>query len=181
MSASPHRIANLINREGEQASPESWFALRVRSRSEVAVGDLLGHKGFETYTPTYAEPRTYSDRTRSILAPLFPGYVFCRFDPADRLAIITTPAVQQILTSGGRLAALDVEEIESVRRAAAMISARPHPYLSIGQKVRVQSGALCGVEGFLVSRRSGHRLVISADLLQRAISVELDCHQIAAV
>ena len=180
MCASPQPISPLTDLAWETPQPESWYALRVRSRSEVAVGSLLAQKGFEAYAPTYSDARKYSDRTRTFQAPLFPGYVFCRFNPADKLAIITTPAVQNILSSGGQFSALAEEEIDGVRRAAAVSSARPHPYLSIGQKVRVQSGALSGVEGFLVSRKGGQRLVISADLLQRAISVELDSSQIAA-
>jgi transcription antitermination factor NusG len=180
MSASTQIHSRSIDQFWQNSSPESWFALRVRSRSEIAVSSLLTQKGFESYAPTYSDVRKYSDRTRNFQAPLFPGYVFCRFDPADRLTIVSTPAVQHILSTGGRLASIALEEIDSVRRAAAVSTARPHPYLSIGQKVRVQSGALCGVEGFLVSRKGGQRLVISADLLQRAISVELDSYQIAA-
>jgi transcription antitermination factor NusG len=158
-----------------------WFAVRVRAKSEVLVGALLQSKGYEAFTPTYREQRTYSDRIRRIDAALFPGYVFCRFPPHEMLPIVSTPAVQKILTTGGVPAPITDAEIETVRRTAQAGGARPHPWLSIGQKVRIADGALSGIEGFLIAVKGHQRLVISADLLQRAISVELNDYRVVPV
>ena len=159
----------------------SWFALRVRTKSELLVNSLLQNKGYEAFTPTYLERRPYSDRIRKVDAALFPGYVFCRFQPADLWPVVNTPAVQKVLTVAGQPAVISDCEIEAVRRTAEAGNARPHPYLNIGQRVRVQTGALTGVEGLLISFKGSDRLVISAHLLQRALSVELDGHQVVAL
>jgi transcriptional antiterminator NusG len=168
----------------------SWFALRVRSKSETGVASLLGHKGYETFNPTYAESRKYSDRIRRLHRAIFPGYVFCRFHPDHTLPILSTAAVLKILTISGRPAAISEAEIENARRAATSASARPHPYLDVGQKVRVIAGPLMGVEGFLVALQGSKkalgdsgtpRLVISADLLQRSLSVEIDSFDVVPV
>ena len=162
-------------------SEEAWFALRVRTKSESFVGSLLQYKGYEAFTPTYCESRKYTDRTRKLQSPLFPGYVFCRFSQEDALSIVNTPSVQRILTNAGQPAPVSDDEIEAVRVTAASGSARPHAYLNVGQKVRVSSGPLAGVEGFLVSSEGRKRLVISTTLLQRAICVELDTDNVVPV
>ena len=97
------------------------------------------------------------------------------------LPIVSTPAVQKILTTGGVPAPITDAEIETVRRTAQAGGARPHPRLSIGQKVRIADGALSGIEGFLIAVKGHQRLVISADLLQRAISVELNDYRVVPV
>lgn len=152
----------------------SWFALRVRTKSESLVGSLLAQKGFEIFTPTYTEERIYASRIRKVQAALFPGYVFCRFVPTDLLPIVTTPAVQKVLTNDGRPTPLADPLIETLRRVTEAGRAHPHPYVNIGQRVRIQHGALAGIEGILVALKGKDRLVIAADLLQRAVSVELD-------
>ena len=70
----------------------SWFALRVRSRSEIMVSQLLEAKGYPSYSPSYTTERPYSDRIKRVEAALFPGYVFCRFAPGEILPIVSTPA-----------------------------------------------------------------------------------------
>ena len=162
-------------------STKAWFALRVRTKSETLVGELLKQKGFEVFAPTYIEERLYSDRIRKVEAALFPGYVFCRFAPTDLLPIVMTPAVQKVLTNDGRPTALEDRVIETLRRVSEDGRARPHPYLSVGQRVRVQRGALTGVEGILVAVKGKQRLVIAAELLQRAVSVELDTIHVVAL
>ena len=114
-------------------------------------------------------------------SPLFPGYVFCRFSSFDNLQIVTTPAVQKILTDGVLPAPIPDLEIEGLRRAAASASVCPCPYLTIGQKVRVRDGLFAGIEGLLVSIKGKDRLVVSVDLVQSAIAVEVAPHQLELI
>jgi transcription antitermination factor NusG len=158
-----------------------WFALRVRTRSELQVAGVLEQKGFECFTPAVPESRIYKDRTRKLQAALFPGYAFCRFALNDCLQVVTTGAVQKIVTDGSAPAPIADEEIESIRRMCSSASVRPWPYLSIGQKVRVKEGLFEGIEGYLISGKGKNRLVVSVDVVQSAISVELDSYQLAAV
>jgi len=159
----------------------SWFALRVRSRSEILTGSVLEQKGFECFVPTFLDSRIYTDRIRKVRAALFPGYVFCRFDPCDSLQVVTTPGVRAIVMDGNTPAPISENEIVNIGRIASSKTARPCPYLNIGQKVRVNQGLFSGLEGFLVLNKGQHRLVVSVDLVQSAISVELDDWQLEPV
>jgi transcriptional antiterminator NusG len=161
----------------------SWFAVRVRARSELRVSAVLECKGYESFAPTY---RPACDgrpiRLKSPELALFPGYVFCRFSPRELLPIVTTPDVQNVVSIGTRLEPIGEIEMEGIRRGIEFGSGlQPHPYLTIGQRVRVRWGALAGIEGVLVQAKSAHRLVIAADLLQRAVSLHIDRDCVVAV
>jgi transcription antitermination factor NusG len=161
------------------ATPKPWFALRVRTKSETLVSSLLERKGYESFAPTYTLDRRYASRVKRVQTALFPGYVFCRFNPRDLLPVVTTSAVNSVVSFGPNPEPIPDWEIERVQRVAEHgSSVAPWAYMREGQRVRVQSGALAGVEGYLVSFRNGHRLVIAADLLQRAVSLEIDAAQV---
>lgn len=157
-----------------------WFAVKVRSRSEPLATAALRNKGYDPYSPTYATRRTYSDRVKTVNLPVFPGYIFCRFDPATRFTILNTPAVIQIVGFGGSLTPIADEDIDAIRRAVT-VGASPVPYLAVGQRVRIQRGALAGLEGLLIRRDGDLRVVISIDMLQRSIAVHINTEDISAV
>ncbi len=152
-----------------------WYALKVRARNESTVSTLLQRKSFETFLPTYPEKRIYSDRIRKVDTPLYPGYVFCRFDPLNRLPILTTPSVEYIVTTGKNLTPVEEHELAAVRKVVdSGLPAYPWPYLKAGQKVRIEEGSLRGVEGILIREKGTERLVICVELVQRSVAVELD-------
>jgi transcription antitermination factor NusG len=106
---------------------------------------------------------------------LFPGYIFCSFNPAARLPILVTPGVIQIVGTSNQPAPIDETEITAIRTAVhARLPTEPYPYLKVGQKVRLEDGPLWGVEGILLAFKGRHRLVLSVSLLQRSIAVEVD-------
>lgn len=152
-----------------------WYALKVKTRCEAYIGDLLRQRDFETFVPSYIESRQYSDRIKRVEAALFPGYVFCRFDAERRLPVLTTPGVEYVLSTGKRLEPVEDAEVDSLRRVLQVgASPRPYPFLRVGQKVRIECGSFAGVEGTVVREKQGDKLVLSITLLQRSISVELD-------
>lgn len=164
------------------SSTLSWFALRVRSRSENLVGTVLETKGYESYSPSYISQRKYSDRIKRVETAIFPGYVFCRLSACDVLSVLSTPAVQCVVGIGPNPQPIADDEIERLQRSIRHgESVAPCPPVRIGQRVRVQSGVLAGVEGFLVDIRNTQRLVINADLLNRAISLEIDADNVLSV
>lgn len=165
-----------------EACAVSWFALRVRTRSELMVSGLLQAKGYHAYSPSYVVERQYCDRKKRVQEALFPGYVFCRFLPTDLLPVVSTPAVRNVVGFGSRPQPISDDEMERLRRGVQHgQDVAPCPYLHTGQRVRVRSGALAGIEGFLVQVRSKHRLVISADILQRAVWLEVAARQVVPV
>lgn len=160
------------------ASPPGprWYALQVAHRCETVVAAVLSNKGYDQFLPLYHCRRVWSDRIAELELPLFPGYVFCRFDPHDRrVPIITTPGVIRIVNFGGVPIPLEDAEIAAVQSIVSSgLPAAPCPYLRVGRRVRVRSGALAGVEGIVVENRGRQRLVVSIDILQRSVMAEID-------
>jgi transcription antitermination factor NusG len=152
-----------------------WFALRIRSRHEGRVAVALQSKGYEEFLPLYRHRQRWSDRIKETYRPLFPGYVFCRFDVNKRLPILVTPAVMLIVGSGKTPLPVDETEISALQSIVKSgLRAQPWPFLQVGQRVRIDQGVLQGVEGILIGLRKPHRLVVSVTLLQRSVAVEID-------
>ena len=152
-----------------------WYGIRTRSNQERNVAASFEGKGYECFLPMYRQRRRWSDRIVVAEVPLFPGYVFCRFDFWQRLPIMTTLGVVSILGFGCDPAPIPDQEIQAIERVLQSgLAAEPHPFLRIGQRVRISHGALKGVEGVLLQKKSEWRLVVSVNMLQRSVSVELD-------
>ena len=159
-----------------------WYALHVRSRHERTVETSLTGKGYSVFSPFYRTKRKRSDRTAEIDVALFPGYVFCHLDPARRLPILTTSGVVSIVGPGNIPEPIEDHEIDSIRRLVTSgQSVQPWPFLRAGQKVRIQAGPLCGIEGVLVQMKNKHRLIASVTLLQRSIAVEIGQDEVVPV
>ena len=159
--------------EPEVALP--WFALQVKFRHEKTVSQVLRGKGYTEYLPLY-RGRHHSGRCfQDVDLPLFPTYVFCRFDPLRRLPILMTHGVFSIVgTSSGPLP-VDEEELDSVRHLIGSgLHAEPWPFLRVGDPVCVEEGVLRGMHGTLQRFKNEYRLVISVTLLQRSVAVEID-------
>jgi transcription antitermination factor NusG len=160
---------------GPIASPRLWFALRVKSNFERTTSTILSGKGYETYLPTYRQPRRWSDRTKVLELPLFPGYVFAQFDVERRLPILTTPGVVHIVPPRQAPIAVDEAELNSVRLIVnSGLPMGPYPFLRVGQQVVIRRGAMTGLEGILVQVKGIFRLVVSVTLMQRSVAVEID-------
>lgn len=162
--------------------PLPWFGIRTRSNQEKMAASALESKGFEHYLPTYRSRRRWSDRIVESDQPLFSGYVFCRFDPNRRLPIVTTPGVVSIIGFGKEPAPIADSEIEAVQTVLRSgLAAEPCPFLREGQRVRVKHGALEGVEGILLKKKSEWRMIVSVTMLQRSLAVEIDREAITTI
>jgi transcription antitermination factor NusG len=131
--------------------------------------------GFECFLPLYKSIRRWSDRLKEVEQPLFPGYLFCRFDFQNRRPILMTPGVQQIVGVGRTAVPIEESELASIRAAlASELPNQPWPYLKIGERVRVNYGSLSNLEGILINFKGSHRIVLSVTLLQRSVAMEID-------
>jgi transcription antitermination factor NusG len=154
---------------------QRWFALQVRTRWESSTAVLLSGKGYQTLLPTYQTKRRWNGRLRQLNAPLFPGYVFCQFDALNRLPILVTPGVIAVVGRGRIPVPVDDAEIAAIQTVVSSgLRAAPWPYLEVGQKVRIASGALYGLEGVLIGFKGNQRIVVSVSLLRRAVALEID-------
>jgi len=154
---------------------QKWYALQVRTRWESSTAVLLSGKGYETFLPTYRTKKRANGKFREANAPLFPGYVFCNFDAQNRLPILITPGVISVVGRGRVPLPVDDAEISAIQTVVASgLRAEPCPYLELGQKVRIESDALQGLEGILVQIKGNHRIVVSVSLLRRSVALEID-------
>jgi transcription termination/antitermination protein NusG len=152
---------------------EHWFAVQVRARWERSTANILGGKGYQTLLPTYSCRQRRDGR--ETIAPLFPGYVFCRFDGQKRLPILITPGVIALVGRGRIPVPVETSEIEAIQTLVSSgLPVAPWPYLEVGQRVRIEDHALKGLEGILIGVKGGHRIVVSVSLLQRSVSLEID-------
>jgi len=152
-----------------------WFALKVRTRGELLVGESLRQRDTCVFVPTYVECRRYSDRIKKTPTALFPGYLFCRIDPKFRLPVLTAPGVEHFVGAGNQPSPIPDSEIAAIQRVVESgAAAIPWPYLAAGQRIRIEYGALAGLEGLVAQVRGSDRLVLSVHLLQRSVCVEID-------
>ena len=151
---------------------QRWFALQVRTRWENSTALLLSGKGYQTLLPTYQTKKRWNGRLKQLNAPLFPGYVFCQFDALNRLPILVTPGVIAVVGCGRVPVPVDDAAIQTV--VSSGLPAEPWPYLEIGQRIRIESDALSGLEGILIKFKGNHRIVVSVSLLRRSVALEID-------
>jgi transcription antitermination factor NusG len=157
------------------ATQHPWFALAVKHHHEKAVARALDSKGFPQFLPLYQSQHRSGGRMQPVSLPLFPSYVFSSFDPARRLPILTIPGVGSIIAIGRNPAPIPVEELESVERMIrSALPVVPFPFLQSGDPVYIEHGPLRGLEGTLVTCKGQYRLVVSVNLLQRAVCTEID-------
>jgi transcription antitermination factor NusG len=160
----------------------AWFALTVRPNHERAAEQALSYRGLEAYVPLYRARRQWSDRVKSTQAPLFPGYVFCRFSFRERMQVLNSPGVRSIVGAGRDPAPVDESEISSVR--ALVSSGRPilpWPYLRAGERVVIREGPLASLRGVVVRVKNTWRVVVSVEALSCSVAVELDAEALGAV
>jgi len=152
----------------------AWFALSVAPRKEKVTARTLRAMGYEDFLPLYSLKRRWSDRIKTVEFPLFPGYVFSRFDPKLRLPILKIATVNHVVGPGNKPEPVHESEILALRTVCQSgLQAIPCPYLTVGSKVLIHDGPLSGLEGILV-RDKQTRLVLSVSLLQRSVAVEID-------
>lgn len=152
-----------------------WCALQTRHQHEKAVAAHLLGKGFEVFLPTYEALHRWHDRNKLVTLPLFPGYLFFIHDEERRVQILSTPGVHSILKTGNTPAVISEQEITSIRRMVeSTLCVKPHPYLSQGDRVRIKSGPLEGLEGIVSRVKNTLHLVLSITMLGRSAAVELD-------
>jgi transcription antitermination factor NusG len=163
---------------------ESWYGLQTRPRHEKIVAQRLEERGVTAFLPLVTEVHRWSDRKKSVEMPLFSCYVFAKFVPnrEERLRVLRVEGVFGLVGDRGEGAAIPEEQIEAVRNVIGQrLPWSSHPFLKIGQRVRIRSGALDGMEGILVSRNGDRTLVISVDAIQRSLAVRVEGYEVEAV
>ena len=154
---------------------DRWYAIQTRTQHECAVAQAIADKGYEKFVPMSRRRRRLGGQVREVEEPLFPGYLFGRFDVNRRLPVLVTPGVRKIVGCGKVPLPVEDSEIEALRAVGESgLKAHPWPYLKVGQWVKINHGAMEDLEGILVEVKKKHRLVVSVTLLERSVAVDID-------
>jgi len=161
-----------------------WYALHTRARHEKAIERRLREQGMETFMPTTMEVHRWSDRKKKVEVPLFNCYVFlrCALSAEDRKRVYQVESVHGFVGSRGTALPIPDEQIENIQKVLTGAAPwRSHPYLQVGQRVRVRGGAMDGVEGVFLSENGDHSLIISVEAIQRSMAVRIDGYEVEPV
>jgi transcription antitermination factor NusG len=159
----------------EKQVEAKWLAVYTTPRHEKRVSQHLSLRGIEHYLPLYRTQRRWSDGSKVTLdLPLFPGYLFVHIIRSERVPVLQVPGVLSFVGGTGRQPAwLPEAEIDALRAGLSLRRPEPHPLLTVGQRARIRSGALAGMEGVVVRRKNSLRVVLTMDLIQQSVAVEV--------
>jgi transcription antitermination factor NusG len=164
------------------ATERLWLAAYTRARHECAVARQLESKDIAFLLPKFARTSRWSDRTMQVMAPLFPCYVFVNVSDGERVRVLQTAGVVNILSMGDKPAPLRQEEVAMLRECVARpYAVEPHELLRVGQRVRVKQGPFAGWEGVLARKKNSARLVVGLEQIMQSVSVDLDGADIEAI
>jgi len=168
----------------ETGVAEQWYALQTRARHEKMVEQRLQERGVTTFLPTVTEVHRWSDRKKKVELPLFSCYLFAKLAPTkiDRLRVLRVDGIFNFVGGRGEGMPIPDTQIEAVRALVdGKVPWSSHPFLKIGQRVRIRGGALDGVEGILQGRNGDQRLVISIDAIQRSMAVRIEGYDVEPI
>jgi transcription antitermination factor NusG len=160
----------------------SWYVAYTRANHEKRVAEQLKGRTVEYFLPFYKSVRRWKDRRVQLELPLFPGYVFVRLPLRDRLRVLEVPGVVRLVGFDGHPAALPEKEIEALRQSLArQLKVRPHPYLTVGRRVRIMRGPLSSLEGILVRKKGSFQVIVSIDLIMRSVIAQVELSDLELV
>jgi transcription antitermination factor NusG len=162
--------------------PPHWYAVYTSPRHEKKVREHLGLRRVECFLPLFRSIHRWKNGCKAqVELPLFPGYVFVNIPQSERVRVLDAPGVLSFVGPRGEPARLSDVEIETLRSGLHLQKCEPYHGLAIGQRVRISAGALQGLEGVLVRHANGLRVVITVDLIQQSVAVELDADAVESL
>jgi transcription antitermination factor NusG len=159
-----------------------WFAVYTSPRHEKKVREHLGLRRVECFLPLFRSIHRWKNGCKAqVELPLFPGYLFVNIPRSERVRVLDAPGVLSFVGPKGEPAELPDVEIETLRSGLHLQKFEPHHGIAIGQRVRIHAGPLQGLEGVLVRNANGLRVVITVDLIQQSVAVELEANAVEPV
>ena len=166
------------------AQDMAWYAIQTMPRHERKIAADLRRKGLHTFLPLFPSPRKWSDRVRILDIPLFPGYVFLQMSPTPetRRVVLRSNGVTSFVGVRGVGVPIPETQIAAIRSILEQkLPFTVHPFLNIGQRVRIRSGSLDGLEGILTEVKGDLSLIISVDLVHRSLAIRVAGYRIEPV
>lgn len=164
------------------AGEKNWFAVFVMRRHEKRVNQHCSVRGIESYVPLLKKQSQWQDGSRRLLeVPLFPSYIFARIGCGGRASILQLPGVILIVGGGSKLSAIPDAYIQFLQEGLQQKRIEPYPYLTVGARVRIRSGVMCGMEGILIRKKNSFRVVLTLDMIMKSITVEVRSEDVEPV
>lgn len=159
-----------------------WYAVQTRARNEKVVSERFQEQGLTSFLPLVTEIRRWTDRKKKVQLPLFSCYVFVQLvvgNNEERMRVCRTSGVFGIVSMRGEPIPIPEEQINALRTVVTQqVPWLAHPFLKVGQRVRIRGGSLEGVEGVLLSRNGDRTLIISVDAIQRSLAVRVEGYDV---
>jgi transcription antitermination factor NusG len=160
----------------------NWYGVYTCANHEKRIATQFNERSIENFLPLFETVRRWKDRRMRIALPLFPGYIFVRHSLRNRLDILQVPGVVRLVAFNNVVAPLPIEDIESLRNGLKRPThVEPHPYLTVGRRVRIVHGPFEGLAGFLVRRKARLRVVVSIELIMRSVAMDVDVADVAPI
>jgi transcription antitermination factor NusG len=155
-------------------TPTEWYAVHTRPRHEKKVAEEVRAREFEGFLPLHRSRRRWKNGVvADVELPLFPCYLFVKIPLCERVRLLQLPGVIGFAVNSVHPTALAEQDVEALRVMSALCRAEPHPFLRAGDRVRIVTGPLAGMEGILVRRAHELRVVLSLDFIMRSVAVEV--------
>ena len=162
-----------------QASSRKWFAIFTRSHHEKRVADYLTERGIDSFLPLYkAEHQWSHNRNVALDLPLFPNYLFVHIAPDERFRTLNVAGVLSMVSQGSTPVPLPDLEIECLRAGFRSRKFEPHPYLGVGTKALIKAGPFAGMEGVVLRKKAGLRVILTVDLVMQSVAVEVNADEL---
>lgn len=172
----------LLKSEQDETNHFQWYAVYTYPRHEKKVLDQLLGREIGSFLPSYRALRKWRNGCKvEVQIPIFPGYVFVRIQPREQFRVLQVPSVVSLVSFGGVPAPLPAEVIETLKATLSTLHAEPHPFVRVGDRVRIVAGCLAGLEGILVRKGSGCRFVLNVDLIMQAVSLEVNAEDVEQI
>jgi transcription antitermination factor NusG len=154
-----------------------WHAIYVSSRTEKKISENLQSKNIEAYVPIVKTMRQWSDRKKMVELPLMNGYVFVKISEKEKDVVAQTRGVVNFVRSEGRIAVIREFEINRLKQLVELgyqleASSISKIYKE-GDKVKISSGALKGIEGYVVEGKDSRSIEVLLESIGQCIRVKL--------
>lgn len=159
-----------------------WLCVQVKSGGECRSALGLRERGYETFVPVFEQKRRWSDRVKIVQVPLFTGYVFLRFNAASSWPAVSAPGVLRFVGTGKTPTPIEDSEIEALQVTIQTgLHYGPCAFLEVGQEVEVRLGPFTSLRGKIVQFKNKQRLILSVNLIQKSVLVEVDGYEIVPI
>jgi transcription antitermination factor NusG len=164
------------------ACDRNWYAVYTVPQHEKSVVKHLDLREIESFLPVYETVRVWKNRQRmKLILPLFPTYLFVHITFRERVKVLQSPGVLQIVGSKRECAYLSDSEVELLRSGCSRQKIEPYRDLVIGERVRIKSGVMQGLQGTLVRKCNSLRFVLTIELINQHAAIQVDAEDLEQI